>query len=60
MAEIKREPIKIKVGEIEYDAFDENHTISDIIRYANSQGDAQETVSVLSLMLDETEGKHND
>ena len=38
MAEIKREPVKITQGDAEYDAFDEGHTFSDIIRYMIGQG----------------------
>lgn len=37
MVEIKREPIKVTVDNEPYVAFDDNHTLSDIISYAASQ-----------------------
>ena len=42
MSEIKREPITIKVGNRSYVAFDEEHTISDILRYAATCADWHE------------------
>ena len=55
MAEIKRAPIKITVGEIEYTAFDEDHTWSDVARWAISQsrGDAEELRTLLGMLLAE-------
>ena len=56
MAEIKREPVKIIVGDVEYDAFDEDHTWSDVVRWALSQSrsDAEELRDIAGLILDET------
>lgn len=53
MAEIKREPVVIRVGQEEYQAFDENHTLSDIIRYAASCADLEEIKSLVDLMVKE-------
>jgi hypothetical protein len=48
MSEIKRPPVKIIVGEIEYDAFDENHTLADIARWIGSnQLEADELLRLL-------------
>ena len=56
MAEIKREPIKIIVGDAEYAAFDENHTWSDVARWVLSHGrsDAEELQTLLDMILAET------
>lgn len=44
MSEIKREPIKIVINGEDLAAFDENHTLADIIRYAISQCDREEII----------------
>lgn len=44
MSEIKREPIKIVVDGAEMAAFDEHHTLADIVRYAIAQSDREEIV----------------
>jgi hypothetical protein len=53
MAEIKREPIKIIVGDVEYTAFDEGHTISDAARWLHTQGDTEAAILVLQEALAE-------
>jgi len=57
MAEIKRKPILVKItnGDEEQDliAFDEDHTIGDILRYLISCADADEVVSVLTGIIKE-------
>jgi hypothetical protein len=50
--EIKREPIKIKVGGVEYDAFDEDHTVSDILRYAMREENVTNTNELPSIDLE--------
>lgn len=54
--EIKRPPVKITVGGVEYDAFDEDHSHSDIARWALGMGrpDAEELHLILGMMLKET------
>ncbi len=42
MSEIKRSPFFVCVGEKEYTAFDEEHTLSDFIRYLLTQVDREE------------------
>lgn len=52
MAEVKREPIKIVVDGAVYYAFDDNHSISDIIRYAASCADLGEVQTLVKVMID--------
>ena len=48
MAEIKRDPVRIVVGEVEYAAFDEDHTLADIARWiASNPYEAEEMVGLL-------------
>ena len=56
MAEIKREPVRIILGETEYAAFDEDHTWSDVVRWAlsNSRSDAEELRDIAAMIVDET------
>lgn len=55
MAEIKREPVKIVVGDIEYEAFDENHTWADIARWVRkNEVDAASLVQLLGAVYPET------
>lgn len=53
MAEITREPVTITVGEMEYTAFDEDHTISDVARWLHTQGDTEAAIMVLQELLSE-------
>lgn len=49
MGEIKRPPVKIIQGGIEYAAFDEDHTLADIARWIEeNQADAEELVCLLT------------
>lgn len=48
MAEIKREPVKITVGDEEYTAFDEDHTIGDVARWLHTQGDTEAAIMFLT------------
>lgn len=53
MAEIKREPLRIVVGEEEYAAFDADHTLSDIARWLVEQGaDADEMAFLMRRCAD--------
>lgn len=48
MAEIKRKPVKITVDGVEYDAFDEDHTICDVARWLHTMGDSDAAIAILS------------
>jgi hypothetical protein len=39
MSEIMRPPVKITVGDTEFDAFDEAHTLADIARWVRAMSD---------------------
>lgn len=55
MAEIKREPVRIIVGDTEYEAFDENHSLSDIARWIlKNEVDAEELIRLLGAEYPET------
>ena len=48
MSEIKRPPVRIVVGDVEYDAFDENHSLADIARWIRcNEVDHEEIVRLL-------------
>lgn len=48
MAEIKREPVRLVVDGVEYDAFDENHSLADIARWVRRNPvDTEELVRLL-------------
>jgi hypothetical protein len=51
MAEIKRTPITIVVGDVEYHAFDEYHTIADVARWLHTQGDTEAAIMILQEQL---------
>lgn len=46
-----REPVKIVVGETEYDAFDEDHSISDVARWLHAQGDSEAAIMTLQELV---------
>jgi hypothetical protein len=50
MSEIKTPPVKIIIGEDEYDAFGEDHTWGDIARWivAHGPSDVEEITRILS------------
>ena len=52
MSEVRREPIHLTIGEIEYEAFDESHSLADIARWImRNPVDAEELREMLGEML---------
>lgn len=52
MSEITREPVKITIGEEEYEAFDEQHTLGDIARWISKNPvDAEELARLIDEQL---------
>lgn len=55
MAEIKREPIKIMIDDKSMDAFDEAHTIGDVLRMLIKENGKDECERVLASLPDRAE-----
>ena len=53
MSEIKIEPYVLKTKDNTYVVFGDEHTIADILRYAASQADWQEIVTVAEIEMEE-------
>jgi len=57
MAEICTKPLVITIGDVEYEAFSESHSLSDIVRWLmQNEVDAREVYRMLGEVLGECDG----